>query len=130
MDSNDKKLMISSLKNTALIYLVISLLTGRMSVFASFCAGLPFCLPITNKSKLTTSQTIKQSLKFGITGILLSVIFLLLTGSYSVKIWTFPAIVGFFLCCIYCYVKNKLSQRTLITVRSIILTVILAVCFL
>ncbi len=130
MDRNDKKLIFSSLKNTALVYLVISFLTGKMSVFAAFCAGLPFCLPITDKRELTTLQTVKQSLQFGIPGILLSVIFMLLTGSYSSKVWIFPAILGFSVCYIYCCIRNKVSGRTIVTVRSVMLTGILLVCFL
>ncbi len=125
---NINKRIIKSVRNLFLAYLFISLISDRPGIFAAICASFPFIIPVIFMSGKKTADFLPaKSFIYGVPGILVAVLYLLLFGEYSTFVWLVPASVAFSMCILYTFVRKRLKADKLITARAVI---VVAVCFI
>ena len=119
---------VKTVRNIFFVYLFASAVTGRYKIFAAICASFPFIIPVIFcDEKMSATERISHSFVYGIPGILVSVVFMLFTKSYSSAAWIVPALYGLLFCIVFSLVQKHLSAHKR-TVMKCIISVF--VCFL
>lgn len=121
------KIRIKTVRNVFFVYLFTSAVTGRYGIFAAICASFPFIIPVLFENADNRGLFIAHSFGYGTVGVLVSVLFMLVTKSYKTVSWLAPALYGLFLCAGFSFVCERLTPHKCAVLKCIIAV---AVCFL
>jgi len=123
-----RKARTRAVRNVFLVYLFVSVLTDRYEIFAAICASFPFIFPVLFcGAEMKAYERIARSVLYGIPGVLASVLFMLVTGSYSTAAFLVPSAYGFIMCAGFAFLQSRLSEHKRVVMKCIISV---SVCFL
>ena len=127
-DGQNKQIRFKTVRNVFMVYLFSAVVTDRYEIFAAICASFPFILPLLfDNDGLSTAETALRTVVYGVAGIVVSVVFMLITKTYSTAVWLIPGMYSMLSCAGFLFVQKKLSTHRR-TVMKCIITVF--VCLL
>ena len=122
------KTRFKAVRNIFIVYLFTAVVTDRYKIFAAICASFPLILPVIFcDENLSASNRMARSVLCGIPGILSSVLFMLLTESYSTWSWLIPSCYSLLSCVGFSLVQRKMTAHKRAVMKCVISVL---VCFL
>ena len=117
--------------NIFLIYLFVSVVTGRYKIFAAMCASVPFMLPVIfGKDGQGISDKLIQSVMCGVIGVFVSMVFMILTDTYETTSWLVPSFYGLVMCAGFSFVQKRLTERKRAVLKGVMFVLICFFAFL
>ena len=129
-ENGGKTTAFSVFKKLAGMYLLICVLKKDFSVFTVFISGFPFTSALISDETKSESQRMAKGIICGFFGVLVGVVFMLLTGSYRTVLWLVPAFVGITLSGMYIYFEKHMNHKSQIVAKTAMLFAMNFLCFL
>ena len=118
---SEHKFRYKTIRNVFFVYLFTSVISDKPKIFSSICASLPFIVPVFfSKSGTPSFSGITKSVIYGVPGMLVAVIYLLLTDSYATALWLLPGAYGLAFSIAYFAVHKNISANSRAAMKCII----------
>ena len=124
------KALYRALAKTLGISLLISLVSGRYGAFAGVLTGIGFVFPIfLPRENTSITQTIKNSIKYGIPAVLAGILFMLIFSIDGIYLLPLCALTGVACAAAYCMASKKIPQKYSGLIKGFLLIFVFMLCF-